>query len=154
MKARVEVTCPKCGTTRSREASSVKSQSLPCFDCTHIIHGESHNPLYKVWIRLRNNIQNIPMYSLWRESFPAFKEWAEKNGYNEELYEQRKIRFSRKTRKIGYTKENCHFPINKMTKKKPKNNLQTLGEIECTNLLKQLALTAAKHALYRRSPLK
>lgn len=78
-------------------------------------HNESDTRLYNIWRGMKNRVmkyhseshlyydRGIKLYPVWRNSFIAFKSWALKNGYKEDLT------IDRIDNDEGYYPDNCRF---------------------------------------------
>lgn len=79
-------------------------------------HGLSKTHLYSIWNQLKNRcvrknhplylkfgMQGIKMHTDWEEDFSVFYEWANQNGYKENLF------LVRNGEKGDYSPENCFF---------------------------------------------
>jgi hypothetical protein len=79
-------------------------------------HGMCHSRLYTIWRGMKNRCygektiqphlykdKGITVCERWKNSFLAFKEWAEKNGFAPGL------QIDRKDNSLGYCPENCRF---------------------------------------------
>jgi len=96
-----------CGNEKVITRSSLISGNTRSCGCLKkevnptMTHGGSNTNLYRRWNRVRHDPKST-MCDEWME-FPAFKDWALANGYEEdkELYLHRKVP------REGYTPENC-----------------------------------------------
>ena len=79
-------------------------------------HGESETRLYRIWCGMKCRCYNknrsryadyggrgITVCDEWRESFPAFRDWALSNGYADDLS------IDRVNDDAGYSPENCRW---------------------------------------------
>ena len=83
---------------------------------SNLSHGLSKNPLYGVWVGMRNRCYNpkmkgylscgalgIKIAEEWRNDLPCFMEWAYNNGYKDGLY------FMRIDKTKDFAPDNCEF---------------------------------------------
>jgi len=95
--------CPNCPNQVETASHAVKSgSSTQCKSCSNKVktlkHGGKGTVLYSRWIGMKNRCNNpdgidycnygakgITVCNEWIDDFSAFKEWAEENGFNEEL---------------------------------------------------------------------
>lgn len=91
-----------CGNERIVAGKSLRNghtQSCGCLrkEGSHTTHGGRYDRLYKVFANMNNRCYNksaedykyyggrgIKICAAWRHNYPAFKEWALANGYDEE----------------------------------------------------------------------
>lgn len=93
----------QCGTERDIDGGSLRAgRSTGCINChtagLNTTHGGKRTRLYNIWCKMiarcerpsdaayhRYGGRGIAVWSEWRESFSAFREWAEREGYAEHL---------------------------------------------------------------------
>jgi len=117
-----------CGKEKIIRATTLKSGhalSCGCFQQEervriNTIHGQSHTRLYSIWesMKTRCSNKNHPLFhryggrgikvcASWIKSFPAFQEWALKNGYTDDL------EIDRIDNDGMYTPANCRWVTHK-----------------------------------------
>ena len=125
-----------CGNIVITNAQSLKSadtKSCGCWQREMTIvkktkYGESRTRLYQVWNKMKYRCNNsnatgyknyggrgISVCEEWEKDFNAFKEWALKNGYNDNLT------IDRIDVNCNYTPVNCRF-VDKATQSKNRRN--------------------------------
>lgn len=96
---------------------------------TRRIHGCTNTRLFSIWHGMKKRCYNkkqntyinyggrgIGMCSEWRDSFLAFKAWADTNGYRDNLT------LDRIDNNVGYCPENCHWLTIKEQQSNRRNN--------------------------------
>jgi len=108
-----EFVCQGCNQTFQRRTDK-KMQSHFCRPCrgkqTLQKHGDSFSRLYKIWQGMKDRCRHHPNYAgkgvthcqEWND-YPAFKQWAESNGYDEHLTIDRISPFG------NYEPSNCRW---------------------------------------------
>ncbi len=140
-----------CGTTKPVEGGSLRGgKTAGCIKCHPAIgnqrtHGEKRSRLYNIWRGIIARCENpnevaYPRYGgrgilicpEWRESFPAFRDWAKSNGYDDTLT------IDRIDNDGCYTPGNCRWiPLAAQNRNKSRHNPITYnGE---TLLISELA---------------
>lgn len=98
-----------CGNITQVRGSNLKSGAVKSCGCRRknakptLTHGMSHTRLYRIWagMKARCYSRNIPSYKdygargiavceEWRHSFESFAEWANNNGYSDNMTIERK----------------------------------------------------------------
>lgn len=150
----------ECGTervVRSDGLTTGHTQSCGCLckeinknNPNHVVHGKSRTRLYGVWsgMKERCNRESSPAYvnyggrgiklcEDWENNFSSFYDWANKNGYEEDLT------IERVDNNKGYSPENCTWITKgEQNKNKRSKRLITIGKetkslaewCECTGL--------------------
>lgn len=99
-------------------------------------HGMKRTRLYGIWCNLRERCYNpknqsyavyggrgITVCDAWRTDFPAFYDWAMKNGYRDDLT------IDRINNDDGYCPNNCRWATNKEQQRNKRNTIWvTIGE--------------------------
>lgn len=108
--------CKRCGNEVKKKTSyDFNRKSCGCLKIS-ISHGLKHERIYNVWAKIVGRCSNmnneayhnyggrgITICREWKESFSAFKDWADKNGYSDYL------EIDRIDNDRGYSPENCKF---------------------------------------------
>lgn len=137
-----------CGTERGVRAFKLLGNSTSC-GCdskrlqiaSKTIHGENQTlgrrtRLYRIWSGMQQRCHNpnhptyegygaagITVCTEWRESFVAFRDWANINGYREDLT------IDRKRNEDGYHAENCRWSTTgEQSRNKRTNRMVTIGD--------------------------
>lgn len=114
-----------CGKTFYETRSNLLSGNVKSCGCEKTkrisqmnrTHGESHKTrLYRIWLNMKNRCSNpkyrqydsyggrgISVCKEWSEDFTAFRDWALKNGYKDDLT------VDRINNDEGYKPENCRW---------------------------------------------
>lgn len=104
-----------CGNKKIIPANSVRTGLIKSCGCLAKPHGCTNTRLFHIWVDMRQRCTNTnhPQYYLWGgkgikvceewQEFTNFKEWAEENGYNNNLSIDR-IDGSK-----GYYPQNCRW---------------------------------------------
>ena len=91
--------CGNGAVVRGANLNSGQVQSCGCLMGRHVSHGDSTTRLYKIWYGIIRRTEDskrkeykdyggrgIKMCAEWRESFEAFRDWAQQNGYTDDRY--------------------------------------------------------------------
>ena len=97
--------------------------------------------LYRIWddmigrcyrpgkgkIYARYGGRGITVCEEWKNSFPAFRDWALKNGYNDSL------EIDRIDNELGYSPDNCRFVTHRVNNRNRRNcrMILYLGKCQC-----------------------
>ena len=109
--------CGKEHIVRGSNLTTGRTKSCGCLTHRgHPRHGASDTRLYRIWHGIIRRTEDasrkdyaacggagIRMYALWRQDFPAFKAWADANGYDDTKH------IERRTAAGDYCPDNCFW---------------------------------------------
>lgn len=137
----VECSCGKIFTTRKCSLLSGATKSCGCaYKTSKVTHGFSKEPLYKVWINIKQRCTNtkrkgchnyinrgIDICRQWLDNCASFREWANKNGYKSG-YEIDRI-----DNDGGYSPENCRVVTRSQNNRNKRTNkiIEYNGQKRC-----------------------
>lgn len=115
----MEITCQRCGTSRSLPPSRAIVQKFCSISCSNaagqgqLTHGQTDSRLHSIWTGMKSRCTNpkadkhyfgrVSVCKEWLESFVAFYDWAMANGYADDL------QLDRKNTKGNYEPGNCRW---------------------------------------------
>lgn len=129
----------KCGKEKEIEICNLKSGRTKSCGCEkanlmnsnkiHNTHMMSKTRLYRIWTDMKSRCTNnrqphyvyygkkgISVCAEWKDSFEKFEQWANKNGYSDELT------IDRIDNSQGYCPDNCRWTTNKVQSRNRSSN--------------------------------